>query len=184
MPQKALLMGHSLTHAVKYIKFTIYSNWGAFSAYSAGNISLSRVRSPLGLLSYLFGRKLDFFTSKAAYIKSFSKDSVFNPFLKYFVSRRGWHLCVLMLEVCCIVGGGVGGFYAHLGLINWLCRMKKTRCTGIKTRCTGMGANKKVNMRMFCSLCSVARLLKIPQIKGVSMRSHTGYAISAIPMYR
>ena len=25
MPQKALLMGHSLTHAVKYIKFTIYS---------------------------------------------------------------------------------------------------------------------------------------------------------------
>lgn len=72
---------------------------------------------------------------------------------------------------------GRRGFYAHLGLINWLCRMNKTRCTG-------MGANKKVYMRMFCSLCSVARLLKIPQIKGVSMRSHTGYAISVILMYR
>ena len=109
---------------------------GAFSAYSAGNISLSRVRSPLGLLSYLFGRKLDFFTSKAAYIKSFSKDSVFNPFLKYFVSRRGWHLCVLMLEVCCIVGGGVGGFYAHLGLINWLC------CSGLIQIDTSMRDNR------------------------------------------
>ena len=30
MPQKALLMGHSLTHSVKYIKFTIYSFKGLF----------------------------------------------------------------------------------------------------------------------------------------------------------